>query len=122
MPKETIRMNDDFNNFNVQVGWTKDREMQVGIDHSEGRSLFWVLLERNVEWIGLEARRIVAEADDPETLSLGDIRLGKNILNMLDCSTSGPVSSVWTTPSRHEVNELIRVLRRARDSAYGKDE
>lgn len=123
MPRETIRIsNDETDIFDVKIGWEKDRHMQIGLEHFEHRSLFWTLLESRVEWIGSEIRRIVAEANEPGTLPLGDLQIGKNILNMLDCATHGPISSLWTSPSRHEVNELIRLLRKARDSAFGRDE
>lgn len=33
-----------------------------------------------------------------------------------------PVASLWMDLSRHEINRLIKALRRARDAAYGRDE
>lgn len=33
-----------------------------------------------------------------------------------------PHTSLWMTLDRHEINRLIKALRRARDAAYGRDE
>ncbi len=115
MPRETIRLNDRDNGFDVKVGWSKDTFMQVGIEDKESRSLFWILLENSAEYIGQQIKELQIDNKTDE-------ELGHNILNILDCATHGPVSSLWTSPSRHEVNDLIRLLRRARDSAFGRDE
>lgn len=37
-------------------------------------------------------------------------------------SVSGPYSDLWVSLDRKGVNDLIRILRRARDAAFGKDE
>lgn len=119
MPKETIRVIHGAND--VQVGWTRDCEVQVGVEDSEGRSLFWKFGDIHAEMIGSEVRRLVAEANEPGAAPLGDLGLGENVLNMLD-TVCFPYSGVWSTMGRRqEVNELIRILRRARDSAFGKD-
>ena len=55
--------------------------------------------ERFVEW----ARELVKEYDDKQ--SIGFHGLG----------------AYWT-PTRYQINQLIRHARRARDQAYGKDE
>lgn len=33
-----------------------------------------------------------------------------------------PISGLWTSLTRPQINELIRYLRRARDQAFGRDE
>lgn len=121
MPKETIKMgknSDPGNVFDVKVGWTKDSYMQIGIEEKDERSLFWTILDTKVEEIGMEVRKMIFHKDGPMT----DEEVGAAVLNIMDCATHGPVGGIWTTPGRHEVNELIRVLRRARDSAFGRDE
>jgi hypothetical protein len=139
MPRETIRMKNSDNVFDVKVGWTKDSYMQIGLEESLDRSLAWVLFENKAEKIGEEVLKAIAagvlDSDDftiktmdgklcinEITRPLTNEELGKTVLNILDVVTHGPVSGIWTTPSRHEVNDLIRVLRRARDSAFGRDE
>ena len=119
MPRETIGAHDE--QFVVRIGWQADREVQIGIEQPEGRSLFWTLLANRAEHIGAEVRRIVAEANEPGTQPLGDTKIGEQVLNMLDTSASS-YAGVWSTLGRHECNQVIRVLRRARDQAYGRDE
>lgn len=119
MPRESIRS--EFGVFEVRVGWTRDCDVQIGVVEAEERSLFWVLCENQIEMIGAEVRRIVAEANEPGTKPLGDTQIGENLLNMLD-TTCFPNSGVWSTLQRNDVNQLVRILRRARDSAFGKDE
>lgn len=139
MPRETIRMNSEDNTFDIKVGWTKDMSMQIGLEEAQGRSLAWVLFGGSAERLGEEVQKAIAAGTNPEdkftvknmsgNLVINEINVpltneetGWAILNILDVTTRGPVSGIWATPSRHEVNELIRVLRRARDSAFGRDE
>lgn len=118
MPKEIIRVG--MGAYDVQVGWTRDGEVQVGVENSEGRSLFWQFGDSHITTIGSEIRKILVTENESLTIS-EDRQLGEAVLNMLD-TVCFPYSGVWSTLiRRQEVNELIRVLRRARDSAFGKD-
>ena len=52
---------------------------------------------------------------------------GRALLDVIEASQTNPGSGpsytgVWSTLNREGVNRLIRVLRRARDQAYGRDE
>lgn len=118
MPKETVRA---IGSNDVEVGWTRDCEVQIGVEDCEGISVFWKLCRPYTEMIGSEVRRIVAEANQPGTQPLGDLEIGENILNMLD-TVCFPYTGFWSTLNRSQANQLIKVLRRARDSAFGKDE
>lgn len=122
MPKETIRIlsDDDPNIFDIKVGWTKDKHMQIGLESFDQTSLVWTIYENKVEQIGEEVYKAITEV--PRSLTNVNEELGKAVLNVLDIVTHGPVEGIWTTPSRNEVNDLIRLLRRARDAAFGKDE
>ena len=123
MPRETINIHsDDPNIFDIKVGWTKDQYMQLGLESFDHRTLVWILYENYVEKIGAEVRKLLVDFMESPTVPPEDEVIGRFILNTLDIVNSGPVSSLWTTPSRHEVNDLIRLLRKARDAAYGKDE
>lgn len=119
MPKETIRVTDGAND--VQVGWTRECDVQLGVEDSEGRSLFWKFGDTHVEMIGSEVRRIVIDAENNNQREFNNQVMGENVLNMLD-TVCFPYSGVWSNLNRHQVNQLIKVLRRARDSAFGKDE
>ena len=123
MPKETIKMSDNESIWDVKVGWTKDCEVQIGIENFEHKSLHWVFGVNAVEKIGEEIRKISDEAQESARYDQGimDSVIGTKVLDMLDVVV-GSYPGIWATPSRHEINDLIRVLRRARDSAYGRDE
>lgn len=115
MPKEMIRLTEGPND--VHVGWNRDdSQVQIGVEGNEGFSLFWKLCGPYTEDIGSEVRKTMAE-EQPET----DTVLGESILNMLD-TVVFPYSGIWASLNRSQINQLIKILRRARDSAFGKDE
>jgi hypothetical protein len=47
---------------------------------------------------------------------------GDAIVDAINEVTHGGYLGLWSDLDRHGINQLIKVLRRARDSAYGKDE
>jgi hypothetical protein len=112
--------------FRVKVGWGVGLDVQVGVEGDDGRSLFWLLLGSHAELLGAEVRRVVAEANetdsDGKVVPLGDFAIGQNVLNVLDVVSHGGYAGLWADLDRRGCNELIRVLRRARDSAFGRDE
>lgn len=125
MPRETIitsRFPSD-DNFNVKVGWNRDMDVQIGISESMERSMWWVYGEKRKEEIGQEVRKIVTDANVvwKNDLEEANRDVGENVLNLLD-TMCGSFDSMWSTLSRKDINDLIRVLRRARDSAFGRDE
>lgn len=124
MPRETIitsrHPGDD--NFNVKVGWNRDMDVQIGITESMDRSMWWVYGEKRKEELGSEIEKIVIEARQgfPEGFDRSE-DIAENVLNLFD-TMLGSLDSMWSTLSRKDINDLIRVLRRARDSAFGRDE
>lgn len=124
MPRETIitsrHPGDD--NFNVKVGWNRDMDVQIGISESMDRSMWWVYGEKRKEELGSEIEKIVIEARQgfPEGFDRSE-DIAENVLNLFD-TILGSLDSMWSTLSRKDINDLIRVLRRARDSAFGRDE
>lgn len=130
MPKEIIRSRDG--SFDVAVGWAQDREIQLGVVGADDRSLFWLLLGYDEDAKARLAKHVThavdalrdqhTEAGGPPTLPLADA-----ILDALDVAShgtdaNGTYSSVWSTiDGRVQVNDLIRLLRKARDSAFGVD-
>lgn len=121
MPKETISRSWE-TPFHVQVGWSAERDVQVGVVGTEGRSIVWLLYgsdERSLTKIGEWVRQNLADLPSDE-------QRGRELLNFLDtfgASAEGPgYSGIWSDLDRHGCNQLIQVVRRARDQAFGKDE
>jgi hypothetical protein len=140
MPKETIRTRADgrtTDGFAVKVGWEAhlSGEVQIGVEHDEFRSLVWALFGPGSSTDPLDSAPTVtplvkvgqavhegiaryrAENDDAAP---NDYYLGQLVLNALDVVAT--YSGVWTDLDRKGINDLIRVLRRARDAAFGRDE
>lgn len=125
--------------FHVKVGWTADREVQVGVESDEGRSLFWILTgtaaidddtadqrQRRLAELGAMVREKMSKTPSPAADDIGRIQsdacLGSEVLNILDEFTIIEFSGVWATLDRVACNRLINNIRKARDSAYGRDE
>lgn len=150
MPKEIIygsAVHGGRERFHVKVGWTADREVQLGVEADGGRSLFWMLLgvasfvdeaadsdtaasleeDRQLRLAELGARmretakQAKERADDIGNKAM-DALLAVQMLNLLDDVTIIEYSGVWTTLDRLGCNQLIKNVRKARDSAYGRDE
>lgn len=119
MPRETIKTKD--HNFDIKVGWSKDHDVQVGVSEAEDRSLWWVYGNKYTDVIGAEVIKIVKIRTLCEDKADENRRVGEDVLNLLD-ATCGAFYELWATMDRNEINQLIKVLRRARDSAFGRDE
>jgi hypothetical protein len=97
MPKEKLT---DDSGVVAQVVWSHDQYVQAATLSTNPKEF--------VEW----CRNIVEQYDAHEAaLAKGkDTYFAEESLGMF-----------WT-PNRHQINQLIRHLRRARDQAYGADE
>jgi hypothetical protein len=51
-----------------------------------------------------------------------DARVGEAVLNVMDEMTILEYTGVWADLSRDGCNRLIKIIRKARDAAYGPDE
>lgn len=118
MPREIVGSNRG--DFHVKVGWAPDTDVQVGVEGDDGKSLYWLLLGNSKEQLAKvgtavrEAMRSLPDDSwDPEDA-------GRAALDALD--TLGHYEGVWTDLTRYDCNRLIRILRRARDAAFGRDE
>jgi hypothetical protein len=145
MPREVVHCDGPFH---VKVGWAADRDVQLGVEGDEGRSLNWLLYggDDTLQRIGAQVYSAVQEIrDNPGGLEASaahrhrgtidaELELGRRILNALDCVPHMPAQDappgenvsygykgVWATLDRHGINRLIRLLRKARDSAFGAD-
>ncbi|HJS83638.1 MAG TPA: hypothetical protein VJ742_12465 [Nitrososphaera sp.] len=131
MPREIVPSGDD-SPFHVKVGW--HHGVQVGIEGDDGRSLLWLLYGSKLGEIGRVARAAVEDAVLEECscehypcehTDKYEEFIGRSILNQLDVlSDSGErgYAGIWSDLDRWGCNRLIRLVRKARDGAYGKDE
>lgn len=94
MPKETIH--DEASLWDIQVGWNGQGSVQLGIESADHRTIIDHLCG---DVIGRE------KLDE----LLGDGRLPA-------------FTGLWGNLDRDRLNELIRVLRKARDRSFGRDE
>lgn len=116
MPKEMVRSATE-SPYRVKVGWHHAGGVQVGVEAEGERSLFWELLGSSPEALqklGAAARSLPVDADDEA--------FGRHVLNMLDVASNGGYAGVWSDLDRQGCNDLIRLTRKARDTAFGKDE
>lgn len=109
MPRETVTPM--VGPYEVKVGWASGRDVQVAVTIEGDRSIFWTLFPDH-RALGEMVRKLPSNA--PEVV-------GQALLNQLDVMTD-MATGLWSTFDREDVNRLIRVLRRARDSAFGRDE
>lgn len=123
MPKETIHTGNypGEGSFDVKVGWTRDLNVQIGISEADDRSMWWVFSEGRKDIIGSRLIEIVSNRVLCNDVNEECVRVAEDALNMFDVEC-GTFDSLWATMNRKQINDLIRVLRRARDSAFGKDE
>jgi hypothetical protein len=128
MPKETIHTRDG--SFDPQVGWSRDKYVQVGMETQNSAPLVSQLYESEGGLLRLargcresDIGELLAELADAPTSDVEHkvlTHLGRQLLGVfLDVGT---FSGIWADLTREEINHFIRVLRRARDQAYGRDE
>lgn len=116
MPKEIVRSCDG--PYIPKVGWSPTGYVQLGVEAQGERSLFWMLLgsQEKLTKLGQEVLKMgeLGYEDDDQR--------ARHLLNTLDTVSDGGYQGIWADLDRQACNELIRLLRRARDSAYGRDE
>lgn len=116
MPRETVS-NCDGGPWVPKVGWFPSGTVQIGVASDDGRSLFWLLLGHDTDALrrlGDQVRKMTQLAYDD------DEHLARELLNTLD--VCGSYNGLWADLDRGGCNQLIRHLRKARDTAFGKDE
>lgn len=142
MPKEKI----DGIGYDMVVGWAPDQEMQVAVQtvgeysvlsqlygdqeslaklgsalHSAVRAMKYDSGNVQPERIDAETRLGLALQAKGDDWASADREVGRALLDLIE-STQPNHTGLWATLTRQQVNRLIRMLRRARDSVYGKDE
>lgn len=88
--------------------------MRLGLTVSDS-TIVETMYGDEVGAIGKAFRELVADETTPN-----DERLGAAIIQAL--AQVSPFESIWSDMTRGECNELVRVLRRARNAAFGADE
>jgi len=102
MPREIIP---DPSGFVAEVSWSESHVQLATLSSNPDQFVAW-------------ARQLVATYDERGLPELGDPTRVTERIRLID----GTATGMFWTPDRHEINTLIKVLRRARNSAYGADE
>ncbi len=142
MPREKIHDRTQSQPFDIHVGWSKDQDMQVGIEVTEPltdrspATLLQVLYGGRIERAAVAAKvmqtlidaNVMTPVLDRKVMGGEDlVDVGLHIIEAVDealdeVAGKGHTGIWWTPPSRRHINDLIRLLRRARDAAFGRDE
>lgn len=146
MPKETIYTDtpnsdeDEFPPFAISVGWLKDCDVQVGITTTGDRHFVDAILSSgtvedtiiNMRHLGASAAIAIREYVGAPVELVSAFKTSEDedrFMFDLGCAISEHLrsrypewKSVWWHPGRFQINKLIRLLRTARDSAFGRDE
>lgn len=113
MPKEVLHSDGPYH---AEVGWARDNYVQLGTSTEDGRSLVWQLYGEPIALsrVGEAVNQALSKVANPS-----EEDVGKLVLDALD--TAEVFTSVWSGLDRQDCNRLIRLLRRARDQAFGAD-
>lgn len=104
MPSE--RVTDLAELFDVKVSWGPGRDVQVGIESYSSATRPSTSL---VDWLlGMSSNRAAAQA------------LRSQLVDLLGDEPAS-FTGLWSSLDRAGINRLIRLLQRARDSAFGPD-
>lgn len=135
MPREMINGQDG--RFNLHVGWSPDQDVQIGIETVDGSSLLMALYgsRDSLERVGRRAIEAGWQAEIPDerggSAAAGDAyrAVGLKILSVVEgAPLGGPEpagdvwTGIWTTLTRFGCNRAIKMVRRGRDVAFGRDE
>lgn len=126
MPREVIR--DEASLFDIAVIWSGEKSyVQVGTQTHDGRPI-----ARALGWPGAN-QSYSSEGRHPDIPEPADVSANLREREVIELSPDESANGVperepaqftalWGTLDRAGVNHLIRVLRRARNAAYGADE
>lgn len=114
MPRESIT--DQYGGTRAEIVWSADQYVQVAtLSNSPAEFFAWCrnLVEAWDKFV-LEAKASNPEFD-PLKVKVAHVSDKHQILDVAS------LGMFWS-PDRQEINQLIRVLRRARNAAFGADE
>jgi len=138
MPKERIFGNPSAM-FNPVVGWRPDGSVQLGVESSGGYSLMDIFYGGVEDYQSKEHQRQIQSRMVEILVEKGMVKVpsslrtdeekdqfvretARAVLDAVTGSATGMDTGVWADLDRRMINDTIRVLRKARDSAYGRDE
>lgn len=119
MPKETVANDGPYS---TKVGWSNTDGggyIQLGVEVSDGEDLFNRLLSPYSSEIGKLATFLV---EDPSLKYKADFDTIVGGCLIQGISEIESYKGIWATLNREDCNRLIKVLRRARDASFGRDE
>ena len=128
----------------IEVGWQRDGEMQVGLvlvplSSEEPQTLVEYLYADSAEVLGRALIEAYVENVDNFQAAFDTVKgchgtpnpttenaarmVGESMLRLFR-SRDLPIrgDSIWAALARVEANDLIPLIRKARDGAYGKDQ
>jgi len=105
MPKEKIR---DESGVLTQVAWSHDQYVEIATLHTDPPAF--------IAWC-----RMLVDEYDRAKADAGGVPPVPHISDPGRLFSGESMGMYWS-PNRYQINELIRVLRRARDQAFGRDE
>lgn len=129
MPKEIVEAAHQDGPFAVRVGWSGEGgHVQIATVTHQERSMWWQTLGYNEDIqaeFGAKIREIVAAGSAIDDGQKGrpevtDRELAHNILNWMDVWRNS--DGLYVGLDRTGCNRVIRLLRKARDAAFGRDE
>lgn len=119
MPRETIYSDQQFN---VSVGWWPDRDLQVGVTTTQEQTLLRALYG-DAATISKIGKAAVAAFGLDDSQGFDYASAGAKVLDLVENAGDYPYQGIWSTlGNRMDPNRLIKVLRKARDAAFGHDE
>lgn len=143
MPREAVPSSnpgsptDPPHELRMEVGWQKDTHMQVGLRVSSG-TLFDMLAGSAPvrQHVGAELVALLADpeselsqalrrtelAGDGDAKCEAETHAGQQVIDILSRCTQAFNESIWWTPTRHQLNQFLKLLKKAGASAFGRDE
>lgn len=116
MPQEVIYPPYPGVPWRTRVGWTRDGgDVQIAVETADESLIGTLLSAEDRARFGKAAREDLSGLED-----IGDKEFGDALVETL--SEVAPYVSVWARLDRAGANRLIRLIRGARDAAFGKDE
>ena len=130
MPKEKINPSypQEGPSLHMEIGWDRDMDVRIGIVADDGHHLIDALygdqlameeIERIFTNLLKQCGYVVIVDPDSAT-EVRDESLGRIILDAVTGSTPYG-NGIWIHPGRRELNDLVRLTRKARDQAFGAD-
>ena len=117
MPKEKVY--DDSGMYDIEIGWSSLGEsVQLGIVTHDGLPIAEKLIEHE------KSAPLPSAQPGPSPVrgSSLDMSIRSDAFKGTLADRLASFNSLWASLDRTQINRLIRMLRKARDESYGRDE